>query len=341
MKRKLRNACFRLLLLGLLCLSGGPAAGAQYAGGCRTLLFAHRDTCDLYLDLYEPCSGFLPDSVYRTLGLPPENPAGVWDAGGVPNGYTVVFVFGGGFVGGQRDVPKYLPYFDLLSRAGFRVVSIDYRLGLKGQKLGVLPIRPLENAVRMATEDLYAALEYLLEHKRELGIDPDRIILAGSSAGAITVLQADYLLANRSGAAAAMPEDFRFAGVLSYAGAVFSREGRPDYRVHAPSPTCFWHGMDDRLVTYNRIRLGRTGFFGSSSLVKRFGESPYRIVRYRDLGHEAAGLMVPVFGEAMQFVRDFVMDGRQLQVDQTVRDPSIERTEVGSFRPSQLSELED
>lgn len=45
-----------------------------------------------------------------------------------------------------------------------------------------------------------------------------RIFLLGSSAGAITVLQADYMLANRTGHALQMPADFRFAGVVSFSG---------------------------------------------------------------------------------------------------------------------------
>ena len=46
----------------------------------------------------------------------------------------MMFVFGGGFVGGQRDNELYTTYFDFLTSNGYDVVSIDYRLGLK--KLG-------------------------------------------------------------------------------------------------------------------------------------------------------------------------------------------------------------
>ena len=43
----------------------------------------------------------------------------------------MIFAFGGGFVGGQRDHEYYSIYFDRLAKAGIVVVSIDYRLGLK------------------------------------------------------------------------------------------------------------------------------------------------------------------------------------------------------------------
>ena len=43
----------------------------------------------------------------------------------------MMFVFGGGFVGGQRDNKLYAQYFEFLTKQGFDVVSIDYRLGLR------------------------------------------------------------------------------------------------------------------------------------------------------------------------------------------------------------------
>ena len=46
----------------------------------------------------------------------------------------MVFLFGGGFVGGTRDNKDYLPYFEMLTRNGIDVVSIDYRLGLRSLK---------------------------------------------------------------------------------------------------------------------------------------------------------------------------------------------------------------
>src|SRR6201999_2168953 len=44
----------------------------------------------------------------------------------------VIFVFGGAFVGGRRDDTLYNRYFDTMIARGYKVVSISYRLGLKG-----------------------------------------------------------------------------------------------------------------------------------------------------------------------------------------------------------------
>ena len=47
----------------------------------------------------------------------------------------LVFVFGGGFIAGERDAEKYLPFFHYMVNQGYDVVSIDYRLGLKRSSL--------------------------------------------------------------------------------------------------------------------------------------------------------------------------------------------------------------
>ena len=46
----------------------------------------------------------------------------------------LVFVFGGGFKEGKRDADGYQAYFDYFANRGLAVVSIDYRLGMKGEK---------------------------------------------------------------------------------------------------------------------------------------------------------------------------------------------------------------
>lgn len=152
----------------------------------------------------------------------------------------LVFVFGGGFKEGERDAAYYLPYFQYFANKGFTVASIDYRLGMKGKEApGLLNFKPLQQAIEMAVTDLYAATNYLLEHADELNIDPSLVIISGSSAGAITVLQADYMERDNHPVAKVLPDDFRYAGVISFAGGIFSKEGLPSY-TQRPAPTLFF-----------------------------------------------------------------------------------------------------
>ena len=48
----------------------------------------------------------------------------------------------------------------------------------------------------MAVEDAIEAVAYLLDHAKELKVNKDYIVMVGSSAGAITSLQMDYVLCN-------------------------------------------------------------------------------------------------------------------------------------------------
>lgn len=281
-------------------------------GQATTYDFVQRDTCTLKLDVYRPTV---------------EN-----------NRCCVLFVFGGGFVFGQRDHKDYVKFAQKLNERGYTFVSIDYRLGLRGANMkGAHVIHSLEYAIRIAVEDLFSATEYLLQHADELGFDRDKIVLCGSSAGAITVLQADYELCNRREIAAALPSDFHYAGVMSFSGAIFSRNGAVKY-AEPPAPTLFFHGIEDHLVTYKSIRFANYGFFGTKPLVKRFAKFhyPYIVRRYKGLGHEVAATMNHEVRTCDEFMRRCVLKKEWLQMDATLDDPAIKPAVWGKVRPGDV-----
>jgi len=230
----------------------------------------------------------------------------------------LVFVFGGGFKDGERDAELYKRYFNYFADRGFTVVAIDYRLGMKGQKApGMLNFKPLLNAIHLAVEDLYSATNYLLENAQQLYIDPSRIIISGSSAGAITVLQADYMERDHHPLADMLPAAFHYAGVISFSGGIFSKEGVPSY-TERPAPTLFFHGSADRLVPYNKTRLFHLGMFGTKSLAARFRTEryPYMFYSLEDMGHEVSEYpMNEYLPEIEQFISDFVFDRKQWMID--------------------------
>jgi acetyl esterase len=81
----------------------------------------------------------------------------------------IVFLHGGGFVLGDLDSHD-APCRLLAKHAGALVLSVDYRLA---------PEAPFPAAV----EDGRAALSWAIEHAAELGGDPQRVAVAGDSAG--------------------------------------------------------------------------------------------------------------------------------------------------------------
>lgn len=84
-------------------------------------------------------------------------------------GPCFLFLHGGGMIGGNRfnGVGTWL---GCLADHGGSVVSVEYRLAP-------------EHAAPVPVEDCYAALTWVVSHASELGIDPGRVVLGGSSAG--------------------------------------------------------------------------------------------------------------------------------------------------------------
>lgn len=287
----------RLIILLLVLLPSLSLAGQ--AINKETRLYAIKDHQELRMDIYQ-LSGEVED---------PQP--------------CLIFLFGGGFKGGERDAPHYTSYFQHFASKGFTVASIDYRLGMKDQKApGVFNTKPLQNAIGIAVEDLYKATAYLVDHAHELKIDPSLFIISGSSAGAITVLQADYELQNRLPSAGILPEKFRYAGVISFAGAIFSTEGVPSYE-QRPAPTLFFHGSADKLVPYNKFRFFRIGMFGSKTLTKVFRESkfPYLFYSMEDIGHEVSEYpMTEFLPEIQKFIQDYIFEQRQWMTDIRFKD---------------------
>ena len=240
----------------------------------------------------------------------------------------MIFAFGGGFKQGSRDSEIYIPYLKRLASEGIVAISIDYRLGLKlypptGSKLSM--VKALANAVNVAVEDLYGATNYVIANAKAWRIDPTLIMISGSSAGAITVLQAEWLRCNGEEIAEALPEDFRYAGVVSCAGAIFSTNGKPKFK-HRAAPMLLFHGTSDSNVPYHKSSIAGIGFYGSKHIVKHLEKvnSPYYFYSAEYVTHTLAG--TPFIDQQeliLQFINDYVLRGRQLFIESKIYDPTI------------------
>lgn len=282
-------------------------------------LYAQKDGQDLSLSIYDPA----PGSETRLDGKTKP---------------TIIFIFGGGFIEGERDHASYLPWYKRLSENGYRVVSIDYRLGLKGvTNLGLFNNRPLEHALRLSVDDLFSATAFLLTNAEELGIEPDNIVVSGSSAGAMTSLQAEWEICNHMPSTAKLPEGFNYAGILSFSGAIFSRIGLPSFH-RDPAPTLFFHGTADKLVPYKQLAFLRTHFTGSDRLSRIFSRKGYNYCIYRFQGnaHEIAASMMHNFDREIEFLESNVIRGEKRIVDLVIDDPSIEKPDWGKATTKDL-----
>ena len=241
----------------------------------------------------------------------------------------ILFVFGGGFFMGRRDDTLFANYFQKLAENNFLVVSIDYRLGLKDQKWPTaFHTIQLKNAIDTAVADLYDATAFLLKHADSLHIDTSKIILSGSSAGAITVLQADWHRRNRLPISNVLPKQFDYAGVIAFAGAIFSYTGKPAYKL-PPAPTMLFHGTDDYVVPFNKIRLLNRVFYGSKAIAKLFRKNnyPYYFQYEQGMGHEVAGTpMYNNIDDILWFIDRYIYKHKKYLIERNVNDLQRKRT---------------
>lgn len=205
----------------------------------------------------------------------------------------VIFAFGGGFTHGNRDDERYEPYFRFMAEQGYVVCSIDYRTTLSefnpsntGTDALTAYGQALAEAITAATTDYLTATGYVLANASQWGVDPTRIIASGSSAGAITALQAEYALINNR--PAAIPEQFNYAAAVTFAGALFT-QGEPQ-NLNKFCPAMLFQGDADMQVPYNKLVLGPVGLYGSRYLATQFKTAGNTGAFWTELGagHEMA-----------------------------------------------------
>ncbi|MFV0591088.1 MAG: alpha/beta hydrolase [Draconibacterium sp.] len=232
---------------------------------------------------------------------------------------TIIFVHGGGFVGGSRDGEMVTNFCKQMAYHGYVVASISYRLTRKGKPGGFgceCPANEKLNTINAAVEDLQDATFFLIENRESYGIDPQKIMLAGSSAGAETVLaaayQPPYCYGLESGPVS-------FAGVIGMAGAIVDTTALYD---ESAVPSLFFHGTDDNLVPYasaphhycNTEAPGYLMLNGSYTIAQKLDKLgvPYWLHTTCGAGHEMANKpMTDYVDEMADFCYHFVIKGEK------------------------------
>lgn len=116
-----------------------------------------------------------------------------------PNGTGLVWVHGGGFAGGDLDMPEADAVGRALATRGITVLSVDYRLApLPAEWATAMGVAPRGGVTYpAASDDIIAAWTWALENATRLRIDPARMAIGGASAGANLVTGATLRLLER------------------------------------------------------------------------------------------------------------------------------------------------
>ena len=106
----------------------------------------------------------------------------------------VILAHGGGFSAGNRNNPETRYWAQELAKRGYVTASISYRLALTA--LDMLDSAKAISQVIKAVSDGRAAVRYFRQsagNGNPFGIDPNRIIVGGTSAGAVLFAHQAYL----------------------------------------------------------------------------------------------------------------------------------------------------
>lgn len=278
-----------ILLFTLIALT------SAYAQEFKTVTYFANDTLKLEMDI------FIPKTKSKEK-LP-----------------LLVHVHGGGFSGGERSNDHI--FTKQAAAQGFVAANITYTLYMKGKNFscdGILPEKI--KAIQIAANQMQQAVIYFLKNQETYNIDPKKVFISGSSAGAETVLHAAFwdkkMMKIYLGQ---LPADFKYAGIVSGSGAIM------DINLITPKnmvPVMFFHGSCDTTVPYataahHYCEPGTSGWlmlFGSYSIYNHIIslKGNTKLVTFCGGGHEySAELFTKDYQPSIDFLKGILKGEKQ------------------------------
>ncbi|QKJ32491.1 alpha/beta hydrolase [Mucilaginibacter mali] len=169
------------------------------------------------------------------------------DATGRP---LIIWMHGGGFKLGTKRAKAVRFLSENFAQRGYVCASINYRLSKENP---LLHFDALLRASYYATQDAKRAVAYFRKNAAKYHIDPDKIILAGNSAGGFMALDAVYAKNEDFGRMASIPDaeisknglpNQPVFAVINYWGGIYNLE----WLKNARTPIISVHGSEDGLV---------------------------------------------------------------------------------------------
>jgi hypothetical protein len=137
-----------------------------------------------------------------------------------------------------------------LAKHGYVAATISYTLYAKNHRYSCDGIVSEKiRAFQYAVNDLWLATSFFITNKDKYNIDIDKIFIAGSSAGAETILHAAYWDMNLMNLYPqnVIPKTFKYAGMIGGSGAIMDLNLITNEN---KIPTMMFHGSADPVVPY-------------------------------------------------------------------------------------------
>jgi dienelactone hydrolase len=198
---------------------------------------------------------------------------------------AIIWVHGGGFSAGDKsDGADWATAF---ARRGYVAASLGYRLLAPGSCGGTGPVPDYcYTAAYGAQHDAQAAVRWLRKNAAFLKIDPNRIAMAGESAGAVTSLLVGWR-SDDPGTSGNPGPSSRIQAAVSVAGGL----PRDDFIGPGDTPAFFFHGTADPIVPFQWATANVKAMHNAGLTVgiRTFDAEGHAILSaHRDLIHQQA-----------------------------------------------------
>ena len=195
---------------------------------------------------------------------------------------VVIWVHGGSFCCGDKIAADMVDLATTFAKLGYVTASINYRLLATSACSGSNVTQNCVVAAMAAQHDAQAAVRWFRANAATYGIDPTRIGIGGSSAGAVTSVEVG-INSGDPGDSGNPGYSSKVGGFMSLSGGVPA--GYESYFDSADSPGMFFHGTADSVVPYQWAAIAAANLLnvGVAALLETLdgaGHVPYN--QYHD-----------------------------------------------------------